>query len=127
MDIATTPDVYCPSINDQGQYIDVIPPIINGIRCPCGARKDKVYQDSSKFKLHTRSRAHSMWLEQMNNDRENHYKELLSARDIITQQKILIAKFDAQLNTKILTIDYLTQQLESLKRPSIPVVDLLSI
>lgn len=37
MNIQTTPDIYTPSIDDQGNYIDHIPVIRNGIRCSCGA------------------------------------------------------------------------------------------
>ena len=127
MDIATTPDLYCPSVNEQRQYIDVIPTIVNGIRCPCGARKDKIYKDSTKFKTHTKSRTHALWLDQLNNDRDNHYKELLAARDVIAQQKKIIAEFDVRLESKSLTIDYLTQQIASLNKPEVKIGDLLDI
>ena len=39
MDLITSPDIYTPSVNTDGNYIDYIPIIINGLFCPCGTRK----------------------------------------------------------------------------------------
>ena len=42
MELVTEPDVYSPSIDNNGNYIDIIPSfnIINkGVSCPCGSRK----------------------------------------------------------------------------------------
>ena len=34
MDIILTPDIYAPSVDSNGNYIDNIPEIINGITYP---------------------------------------------------------------------------------------------
>lgn len=52
MELAIEPDIYSPSVDEKGNYIDKIPSfslIKNGLLCPCGSRKDKYYQSHSSF------------------------------------------------------------------------------
>lgn len=50
-ELATVAEMYIPVMDDNGNYTDSIPPKINnGIRCPCGARKDFVYKTKDNFK-----------------------------------------------------------------------------
>lgn len=51
MDLTLTPDTYVPILNN-GNYVDKVPNIQNGIYCPCGSRHNKVYnhQTSKKWK-----------------------------------------------------------------------------
>jgi hypothetical protein len=61
MELITEPDFYSPSISDNGNYIDKIPPFTNlknGLRCPCGARKDKIYDTHSVFYSHIKTKCH---------------------------------------------------------------------
>ena len=46
MELVVESDIYSPSVDDKGNYVDKIPSfniIKNGLRCPCGTRKDKTY------------------------------------------------------------------------------------
>ena len=53
MELVTEPDMYCPSIDDIGNYIDHIPPFVRGgIRCSCGSRKNQVYDTRAVFSQH---------------------------------------------------------------------------
>ena len=55
MELFVEPDIYSPSIGDKGAYIDKVPPfnyIKKGLVCPCGTRKDKVYESHSVFVTH---------------------------------------------------------------------------
>ncbi len=55
MELVVESDIYSPSIGESGEYIDKIPPftnIKNGLRCQCGARKDKCYEAHSIFASH---------------------------------------------------------------------------
>ena len=52
MDLVLTPDTYCPSVDDSGNYVDNVPIIQNGLFCLCGSRKDKVYKTASQFRSH---------------------------------------------------------------------------
>jgi hypothetical protein len=116
MELVTEPDTYSPSIDDNGNYIDKIPPfasIKHGMRCPCGSRKDKVYETSSIFSQHIKSKAHQKWLQGLNLNKANYYIQNEDLKTTIQQQRIIIAKLEKELQNKIMTIDFLTQQLAS--------------
>ena len=114
MELVVEPDIYSPSIDDNGLYIDKVPPfnyIKKGLVCPCGSRKDKVYESHSVFISHTKTKAHQKWLESLNLNRANFYVEFEKSKEVISNQRLIIAKLEKDINNKILTIDYLTQQL----------------
>lgn len=114
MELVVEPDIYSPSINDNGVYVDKVPPfnyIKKGLVCPCGSRKDKLYESHSVFVSHTKTKTHQKWLEMLNLNKSNFYVELEKANEVISNQRLIIAKLEKDVNNKILTIDYLTQQL----------------
>ena len=114
MELVVEPDIYSPSIDDKGAYIDKVPPfnyIKKGLVCPCGTRKDKVYESHSVFVTHTKTKAHQKWIESLNLNRSNFYVELEKSKELISSQRLIIAKLEKDVNNKIMTIDYLTQQL----------------
>lgn len=111
MDLTITPDTYIPSVNEQGNYIDNIPIIKNGILCPCGSRKDKIYENVAKFTCHIKSKSHQKWLMIMNQNKANYYIEMLKNKELVENQQKIIASLENQLKIKTLTIDYLTEQL----------------
>lgn len=116
MELVTEPDVYSPSINDMGNYVDKIPAFNNikhGLRCPCGSRKDKTYDTHSIFASHIKTKKHQSWLVDMNLNKTNFYVENINLKNTITNQQLIIAKMENDINSKILTIDYLTKQLVS--------------
>lgn len=127
MELVTEPDIYSPSIDDMGNYIDKIPFFANikyGIRCPCGCRKDKVYETYNIFSQHVKTKAHQKWLQGLNLNKANYYIENEELKIIIQQQRMVIAKLEKDLQNKIMTIDFLTQQLVA-KSNQKPVSDLL--
>lgn len=114
MELVAEPDIYNPSIDDKGAYIDKVPPfnfIKKGLVCPCGSRKDKVYEAHSVFVAHTKTKAHQKWIESLNLNRSNFYVELEKSKEVISSQRLIIAKLEKDVNNKNMTIDYLTQQL----------------
>jgi hypothetical protein len=127
MDISLTPDIYTPSVDEDGNYIDNIPKIVNGLYCSCGARKDKVYETAGKFSAHTKSKIHQKWITTLNNNKANYYIELVKSKELVEQQQRLLVKLETQLQTKSLTIDYLTQQLATKNNTNNRCVDLLDI
>ena len=127
MDIATTPDIYTPSVDDNGNYIDRIPSIRNGIYCSCGARKDKVYETHTKFQSHIKSKIHQTWIVSLNNNKANYYVEMLQMKEVVDQQKKLLTQLENTLQNKLLTIDYLTCRLIQKENQNKPCVDLLNI
>ena len=49
----------------------------------------------------------------MNLNKTNFYVENINLKNTITNQQLIIAKMENDINSKILTIDYLTKQLVS--------------
>lgn len=130
MELTTEPYIYSPSIDEKGNYIDKIPAfhiIKKGLIYPCASRKDKFYESYSSFSSHIKTKNHQKWLTNINLNRMNYYIENIKLQDVIENQKIIIAKMDKDLNNKLLTIDYLTQQLNKNYNPNnITVNDLLN-
>jgi hypothetical protein len=114
MDIVVEPDIYSPSIDDNGNYIDRIPSfniIKKGLLCPCGSRKDKLYESHSMFSAHVKTKVHQKWIANINSNKANFYIENIKLAETVQNQRLIIAKLEKDVNTKIMTIDYLTQQL----------------
>lgn len=114
MDLITEPDLYAPSLDTLGNYIDKIPSFNNikhGLQCPCGSRKGKAYDNFSSFSGHIKTNAHQKWLADLNLNKGNHYSENITLKSTIQNQRLIIAKLEKDLQNKLMTIDYLTQQL----------------
>jgi hypothetical protein len=126
MDITITPDTYTPSVDDSGNYVDNIPVIKNGLFCPCGSRKDKTYENATKFATHIKSKTHQKWLAVLNQNKANYYVEMLKNKELIENQRKIITQLENQLHKKTLTIDYLTEQL-TIKTIHKECIDLLDI
>ena len=118
MEITITPDIYTPSVNNTGNYIDNIPIIKNGLFCPCGTRKDKTYENTTKFASHIKSKYHQKWLIILNQNKANYYVEMLKNKELVENQQKIIAQLENQLHKKTLTIDYLTEQLTKTNQQS---------
>ena len=125
MDITVTPDIYTPSVDNHGNYIDNIPKIINGLFCPCGSRKDKIYENTTKFTIHTKSKSHQKWLINLNQNKANYYVDMLKNKELVENQQKIIAQLENQLHKKSLTIDYLTEQLRIKTTHQTSSIDLL--
>ena len=114
MELAVESDIYSPSIDDKGNYVDRIPSfnnIKNGLRCPCGTRKDKTYDCTTYFSNHIKTKSHQKWLSDMNTNKSNFFLENISLKDTISNQKQIIGKLEKEVQIKLKTIDYLTQQM----------------
>ena len=114
MDLSLDSDIYEPSIGDDGNYYDYLPPsskFNNGLRCPCGARKDHIFDTRQSFNSHIKTKTHNKWLSDLNMNKMNYYKECEKLKEVVNSQKIIIAKMENELNGKLKTIDYLSQQL----------------
>ena len=108
MELITEPDIYSPSIDETGKYIDKLPAFFkHGIQCPCGARKEKVYESKPKLKEHLKTKSHQKWLDDMNANRSNHFIESNQLKDTVKNQQIIIAQLTRQLDAKIKEIEIL--------------------
>jgi hypothetical protein len=129
MELVADSDIYEPSITgEEGSYTDYLPPsskFKNGLRCPCGARKDHVFDSRQSFATHIKSKTHLKWLADLNLNKTNYYTECVSLRETVAMQKQIIAKMEKELHVKLKTIDYLTQQLMNKEHGNEPTHDLL--
>ena len=89
MELVVEPDIYAPSIDD------------------------KIYETHSIFVAHTKTKTHQKWLEMLNTNKANFYVDLEKAKEVISNQRLIIAKLEKDVSNKIMTIDYLTQQLHN--------------
>lgn len=118
MDVALTPDLYSPNINENGDYIDHVPIIVNGIYCPCGSRKDKVYETKQKFSIHTRTKKHMEWIKGLNLNKTNHIIESIRHKETIETQKKIIRDLEHKIKDNLHTIEYLASKLSELSTTS---------
>jgi len=128
MNLSLDSDIYEPNIDDIGNYTDYLPPsskFTNGLRCPCGARKDHVFDNRASFCMHIKTKTHQKWLIDLNTNKMNFYSECEKLKEVVNSQKIIIARLEKEITTKLKTIDYLTQQLMN-KETENNVIDLLS-
>ena len=123
MELALQPAIYTPSVDDSGKYMDNIPQIIHGISCPCGSRKNKIYETHAKFHAHCKSKIHQKWLDDLNKNRANFYVVNLQMEDTIKNQRMIIAQLEKEILTKSRTIDLLTERL--VQYPKIEMEDLI--
>jgi|TARA_B110000259_G_scaffold179839_1_gene219814 hypothetical protein len=132
MKLSTKPDTYSPGINDDGIYIDVMPSFNfndTGYYCPCCSRKDKVYETKGKLKMHSKTKNHQLWLKNINLNKLNYYKKYEETKEIIKSQKIMIGALQKKIDTKSLTIDYLTIELKNKLEinPNVKIDDLINL
>lgn len=127
MELTTDPELYSPSIDNFGNYIDNITSlnIKHGIRCPCGSRKDKIYNTHSIFASHIKTICHQKWLTKLNLNKANYYIENEQLKNTIQNQRLIIAQLDKELQNRNTTIDYLTQQLVNNSKSHVIQPDLL--
>ena len=124
MELIVDSDIYEPNIDDNSNYTDYLPPsskFKDGLRCPCGARKDHVFDSRQSFSIHIKTKTHQKWLTDLNTNKMNFYSECEKLKEVVNSQKIIIAKFEKEINTKLKTIDYLMS-----KESDNNVIDLLS-
>jgi len=114
MELVTESDIYMPSIDENGNYIDKIPSfntLKHGIKCSCGSRKDKTYESYSIFSSHIKTKIHRTWIHNLNLNKVNYYIENENLKKTVQNQKMIIANYEKKIQNNMMTINYLTQQL----------------
>jgi hypothetical protein len=128
MELALEPDIYSPNIDDTGNYVDKIPSftnIKNGVRCPCGTRKDKTYDCSAYFTTHIKTKTHQKWLADLNMNKANFYTENIQLKELINSQRQIIAKLQRENDENFRMIAHLTKKNMQHEDPNLT-IDLLN-
>ena len=119
MEATTIPDKYEASINENGEYVDRMPNLANGITCDCMNRKKQTtIFTRTQFNSHIKSLSHTNYLVMLNNNKSNYYSECIRLRD---ENRIL----KQQLTNAHITIDVLTLRNKEFKET--PTLDLLGM
>jgi len=121
MDLSLESDLYEPCIGDDGNYSDYLPPsskFKNGLKCPCGARKDHIFDTRQSFAGHIKTKTHMKWLTDLNTNKMNFFTECEKLKEVVNSQKLIIAQmekditiFKKEISIKSKTIDILTEQI----------------
>ena len=98
MDLSLTSDIYTPSVDEAGNYIDDtnIPNISHGIKCPCGSKV--VFDSKPKFSVHCKTAVHKKWLDMMNQNKANHYAEMLKLKETVDHQRQIISRQEVKIS-----------------------------
>ena len=110
--LVTDSDIYCPFVNENKQYVDKIPSFTTlpqGLRCVCGARRDKTYNSHTIFAAHIKSKTHAKWLAELNVSHPNLYKENQEMKTTVRNQQMIISRMDREISDQSVTIRYLSR------------------
>ena len=121
MELTITPDLYTPSVDDDGDYIDIIPPMKHGLYCRCGSKKD-LFESKIKFTAHTKTKVHQKWLALLNQNKANYYTKMMRLKELSESQQKIIAEeqrkhtlqlkeLETKLRDKEIMIELLNSQL----------------
>ena len=128
MDLQVESDIYEPNINNEGDYSDYLPTsskFKNGLRCPCGTRKEHIFDTRVSFSGHTKTKTHQKWISDLNANKMNYFTENIKLNETISNQKFIIAKLQRENDENFKLIVHLTKKIEIKENPDI-VIDLLS-
>ena len=113
MELSIQPEMYTPDVDFSGNYIECMTiHCPNGMYCPCGSRKDKIFKTSSQMMAHMKTKMHQKWLVQLNWNKTNYFRENEELKETIRIQKQMLTKLENDIQTKILTIDFLTKMVQ---------------
>ena len=127
MDLIIESDFYEPSIDELGNYIDYIPSsnkFKNGIKCPCGTRKEHIFDNRQSFSGHIKTKTHLKWLNDININKMNYFTDNIKLNETIYNQKLIIAKLQKDNEDNLKLIAHLTKKIEF--KPEIILTDLLT-
>jgi len=115
MDLIADSDTYEPVINDEGNYVDYLPPsskFKNGLRCPCGSRREHVFDTRNGFASHIKTKTHIKWLTDLNLNKTNYFVENIKLKDTINNLKMTLARLNKENEDNIKLIAHLTKKIE---------------
>ena len=126
-DLIVESDIYEPNINIEGNYSDYLPTTSkfkNGLRCPCGSRKEHIIDTRGSFSGHIKTKTHQKWITDLNANKMNYFIENIKLHETISNQKCIIAKLQRENDENLKLIVHLTKKIEMKENPTI--VDLLN-
>jgi hypothetical protein len=117
MELTLEPEIYAPSINEYGNYVDNpgTGAAFRPLRCACGCRRDQLYKTIASFKSHIKSQCHISWLEDQNNNKQNHLVNASNNAELLNQQRLQIARMSLDVEQKNHHIGLMTKRITELE------------
>ena len=128
MDLIVESDIYEPCVDDNGNYSDYLPSsskFKNGLRCPCGTRKEHIFDTRQSFSGHVKTKTHQKWLSDLNTNKMNYFTENIKLNETICNQKLIIARLQRENDENIKLIAHLAKKIE-IKEQNFVIMDLLT-
>jgi hypothetical protein len=116
MELTLTPDIYTPSIDENGNYVDhqIINIKKNGSRCPCTL--NIIYDTNSKWRTHTKSKKHQTYLCELNNNKSNLLQQNIELIETNKNQQKIIQELQNKNNILFDIVDNVTKETVKLKK-----------
>jgi len=114
--LALQPELYHPAMDDLGNYVDYCPTpreLKCGVKCPCGTRAEHIIYKKQAFSSHISTAKHKKWLEILNSNKTNYYREAWELRQNVHTQRLIIANYERQITEKNELIALLTKQINA--------------
>jgi hypothetical protein len=99
MELSNQPTQYELSVDEYNNYVDKVPSnniLLNGVVCCCCSR-GTIFKNRQTISSHFKTLTHQKWVEQQNRNKQNHFAELLTLRELTRQQTLLIAERDQKI------------------------------
>jgi hypothetical protein len=104
-----TSDVYQPSMDREGNYIDSYVNLSHFSKCGCGSKNN--FTNTQSFKIHFKSEIHKRWIEYLNHEKENHYAELMKYKKLNKQQQLVIQQQQDIMTTNDVKLEQYSKKL----------------
>ncbi len=123
--VSLIPDVYIPSVDDNGNYCDGDIKYVfdNSLKCPCSGR---IYIARCGFIQHAKTKVHQKWLDELNKNKQNYYAQTRDLETLTNEQKFIIQRLEKEIQKKNKYIIELTMKLLEEPLPPPPLNDTLS-
>ena len=105
---AIMPEVYYPTIDTMGNYVDK--PSNKQMHCGCGSRT--LFDGTTKLRQHFKTNIHREWVILLNLEKNNHLSESIKYKSLCTTQQKIIQ----QQQQKITTYEVSMEQMQTKMR-----------
>jgi hypothetical protein len=108
-----TSDVYHPTTNSEGNYVDSHVNLNHFSKCGCGSSN---HFTSKTFKTHFTSDRHKKWIDYLNSEKTNHYSELVKYKKLNKQQQMVIQQQQDMITTNEIKLEQYSKKVFEYKK-----------
>jgi len=112
---ALTPDIYIPTVGENGKYCDSKSINIPDVGLKCGCSSTKVFLSRTSIKAHFKRPIHIRWLRELDREDKNHFKELQQSKQVVKQCRKQLAESQITISELQVVISNLAIENQQLK------------